>query len=125
MGFRFENTTPILNVADMSRSLAFYCDILGFIKAEWGSDNFTGINLDNCCIYLCKGGQGHAGTWVWIGFDGDIIELHEKLKSAGVTIKIPPTNFWWAYEMQVIDPDGHVLRFGTEPDPKLPYADGF
>ena len=26
-----------------------------------------------------------------------------------------PTNRPWAYEMQVVDPDGHVLRFGSEP----------
>ena len=24
----------------------------------------------------------------------------------------PPENYAWAYEMEVEDPDGHVLRFG-------------
>ena len=27
-----------------------------------------------------------------------------------------PTNFEWALEMQVADPDGNVLRIGSEPD---------
>jgi hypothetical protein len=49
--------------------------------------------------------------------------LHQKLKSFGVKIKLPPTNFSWAYEMQVEDPDGHVLRFGTDPNDKEPFAD--
>jgi len=27
-----------------------------------------------------------------------------------------PTNFPWAKEMHVEDPDGNVIRFGSEPD---------
>lgn len=118
-----ENITPVLYVKDMSRSLAFYVDILGFKKAEWGDENFTGLSRDNSGIYLCKGGQGNPGTWIWIGFDGDIFSLHQQLISKGVTIKLPPTNFSWAYEMRVEDPDGHILRFGTEPNDKEPFAD--
>lgn len=123
--FRVENIAPILYVSDMSKSLAFYVDTLGFKKADWGDDNFTSINQDNSGIYLCKGGQGLPGTWVWIGFNGDIFALYRKLKSKGVPIKLPPTNFSWAYEMQVQDPDGHILRFGTDPNDNLPFADSY
>lgn len=122
-GFRVENITPILYVKDMSKSLSFYVDILGFKNADWGDDSFTSINRDKTGFYLCRGGQGSPGTWVWIGFDGDIFSLHQNLKSKGVKIKLPPTNFSWAYEMQVEDPDGHVLRFGTEPNNKEKFTD--
>ena len=121
--FHIENITPVLNVKDMSRSLAFYVDILGFKKAEWGNENFTSVERDNTALYLCEGGQGNRGTWIWIGFDGDIFSLHQQLISKGVTIQLPPTNFSWAYEMRVEDPDGHVLRFGTEPNHKEPLVD--
>lgn len=121
LNFRIENIAPILYVTDMGRSLAFYVDILGFINADWGDSNFTSINRDNTAIYLCKGGQGVIGTWIWIGFDGDIIQLHNELKLQNVKIKMPPTNFTWAYEMHVEDPDGHVLRFGTDPNDKEPF----
>ena len=121
--FHVENVAPILYVSDMSKSLTFYVDILGFKNADWGDENFTSINRDNTGLYLCRGGQGSSGTWVWIGFDGDIFTLHESFKSKGVTIKLPPTNFSWAYEMRIEDPDGHVLRFGTDPSPKEPFAD--
>ncbi|HWY33845.1 MAG TPA: VOC family protein [Nitrosopumilaceae archaeon] len=123
LNFRLENVSPILYVKDMSRSLAFYVEILGFKNAEWGNEYFTSINRDSKGLYLCKGGQGLPGTWVWIGFDGDLFALHLKLKLKGVTIKLPPTNFSWAYEMQVEDPDGHVLRFGTDPNDKEPFID--
>lgn len=121
--FRVENIAPILYVTDMAKSLAFYVDILGFKKADWGDDHFTSVNRDNSGLYLCKGAQGLPGTWIWIGFDGDIHALYSRLKEAGVTIKLPPTNFSWAYEMQVQDPDGHILRLGTDPDEKEPFAD--
>jgi len=49
--------------------------------------------------------------------------LHERLKLRGVKIKLPPTNFSWAYELQVEDPDGHILRFGTDPSVKESFAD--
>jgi catechol 2,3-dioxygenase-like lactoylglutathione lyase family enzyme len=123
MKFHVENIAPVLNVADMSRSLAFYVNVLGFSNADWGTQEFTLVGRDNSGIYLCEGGQGGPGTWVWIGFDGDIFSLHEKLKSERVKIKLPPTNFSWAYEMQVEDPDGHVLRFGTDPDATKPFSD--
>jgi len=35
----------------------------------------------------------------------------------GAHIRSPPQNFDWAYEFQVEDPDGPVLRIGSEPKP--------
>jgi len=114
-GIRIENIQPILSVTDMSISRSFYIELLGFKEADWGNDNFTSISRDNCGIYLCKGEQGNPGTWVWIGFDGDIFSLYDELTQKGVKIRQPPVNHPWAMEMYVEDPDGHVLRFGTDP----------
>ncbi len=107
----------------MKQSLHFYCDILGFNAAEWGSENFTSVNKDGGGIYLCKGAQGQPGTWVWVGFDGDINIFYSYLLSHNVTVLHPPVNYSWAQELQVQDPDGHILRFGKEPDAALPFAD--
>lgn len=123
LSFHIENIQPILSVKDMNVSRAFYVDILGFKEAEWGDDNFTSVSRDKSGIYLCKGEQGNPGMWVWIGFDGDIFSLHNQLKAKGVTIHLPPTNHSWALEMQVEDPDGHVLRFGTDPNENEPFVD--
>jgi len=114
---RIENIAPILNVKDLSESIGFYVGKLGFIEADWGKGGqFTYVSKDGSGIYLCQDGQGHPGTWVWIGFDGDIRALHDTLRSKGVEIIEPPVNRGWALEMKVRDPDGHVLRFGTDPD---------
>jgi predicted enzyme related to lactoylglutathione lyase len=120
---RVECIQPILSVSDMQASKKFYVDVLGFTNAPWGDDNFTSVNRDNAGIYLCKGGQGNPGTWIWIGFDGDIYALYERLKNNGIAIVQPPTNYSWALEMSIKDPDGHVLRLGKEPDPSKPFMD--
>ena len=120
---RVENIQPILSVKDMNASRRFYVDILGFTEAGWGSDDFTSVNRDSGGIYLCRGAQGNPGTWIWIGFDGDIFQLHDQLKQNGVTILQPPVNFSWALEMHIQDPDGHVLRLGTDPDNQKPFVD--
>ena len=117
---RFEGAAPILNVADMSRSVRYYRDVLGFMNADWGGDDFTCVSRDNAGIYLCQGAQGHTGTWVWIGVD-DVAALYEEYTASGATIRHPPRNYPWAYEMKVEDPDGHVLRFGSEPRSDLPF----
>ena len=45
----------------------------------------------------------------------DVEKLHEEYQLRGVAIRLPPTNFPWALEMQIEDPDGNVLRIGSEP----------
>ena len=121
--FRIENIQPILSVKDMNASRHFYKDILGFEEAVWGTDDFTSVNRDNAGIYLCKGGQGNPGTWLWLGFDGDIFQLHDQLKAKGVAIQQAPVNYSWALEMHIQDPNGHILRFGTDPDYSKPLLD--
>lgn len=111
---RFECANPILSVANMARSLQYYVETLGFSNAEWGSQEFTCITRDGAGIYLSEGDQGQPGTWVWIGVS-DVEALHKEYKTKGAMIWRAPENFPWACEMKVKDPDGHVLRFGSEP----------
>lgn len=111
---RFERADPILSVADMSISVRYYVDVLGFENADWGSSEFTCVTRDNASIYLSQGDQGGPGTWVWIGAE-DVEMLYEEYTASGATIRHPPQNYPWAYEMKVEDPDGHVLRFGSDP----------
>lgn len=63
---------------------------------------------------LVRSDQGQPGTWVWVGVE-DVEALHDEYRQSGATILHPPENFPWACEMKVADPDGHVLRFGSEP----------
>lgn len=111
---RFEHADPILNVASLARSVRYYVDVLGFANAEWGGADFTCVTRDGASIYLSEGDQGQPGTWVWIGVQ-DVQALYDEYRRSGATILQPPENFPWALEMKVGDPDGHVLRFGSDP----------
>jgi predicted lactoylglutathione lyase len=124
LSFRVENIQPILSVKNIEASRVFYIELLGFQEAPWGDDNFTSVSRDNCGIYLCKGVQGNTGTWIWIGFDGDILALHDQFRSKGIKIIQPSVNYSWAMEMRIEDPDGHVLRFGTDPNNNKPFSEG-
>jgi catechol 2,3-dioxygenase-like lactoylglutathione lyase family enzyme len=104
----------------MRASVRYYVDVLGFRNAEWGNDDFTSVTRDSAGIYLCRGDQGQPGTWAWIGVE-DVAALHEEYKASGARIRHPPENYLWACEMKVEDPDGHVLRFGSEPRTDLPF----
>lgn len=116
----FERANPILRVADMRASVSYYVEKLGFANADWGNEFFTSVNRDGAGIYLCQGGQGHAGTWAWIGVE-DVAKLYEEYTASGAKILRPPRNYPWAFEMHVEDPDGHVLRFGSEPKCDQPF----
>ena len=111
---RFEHADPILRVADLGRSVRYYVDVLGFANAEWGGDDFTCVTRDGASIHLSQGDQGQPGTWVWVGVE-DVEALHDEYRRTQAMILAPPQSFPWAYEMRVGDPDGHVLRIGSDP----------
>ena len=111
---RFEHSEPILRVEDMERSVRYYVDVLGFTNAEWGSDDFTCVARDGAAIYLCNQDQGLGKAWAWVGVE-DAEALYAEYAASGAIIRSKPTNFPWALEFQVEDPDGNVLRLGSEP----------
>jgi len=107
----FEGVNPILRVGDLTASIEYYVQVLGF-KLDWRhEDIIASVSRGRCHIFLCEGDQGNPGSWVWIGV-GDAGALFEEYKGRRARIRNPPANFPWAYEMQVEDLDGNVLRMG-------------
>ena len=117
----FEGVTPILRVKDVSASIEYYVRVLGF-KLDWQGPYFASVSRGKCHIFLSQGDQGHIGGWVWIGVE-DATTLFGEYRSAGAKIRHPPTNYSWAYEMQVEDIDGNVLRLGSEPKENEPFGE--
>jgi catechol 2,3-dioxygenase-like lactoylglutathione lyase family enzyme/GNAT superfamily N-acetyltransferase len=110
----FKHHVPILYSTDITRSIAYYKDVLGF-EHSWEWDNpptFGGISKDGVEIFFCKDGQGHPGTWLSI-FIEDADAYYETIKAKGARIIQPPHTYEWGVrEMLVEDPDGHKIRFG-------------
>ncbi|MEM7626026.1 MAG: VOC family protein [Planctomycetota bacterium] len=109
---------PVLGVANLSRSIASYIDLLGF-AVEWGGHEgaeVCGIRRDGCAVMLSE--HASPGAWVWIGLETD--DLFQTLPRRGVKVIQEPENRAWAYEMKLADPDGNVLWLGTETRKDLP-----
>ena len=112
---------PILVVRDLEGALGYYTEKLGF-RVEWKHpDLFACVARGKTSLFLSVGDQGQPGAWVWMGTN-DAVALHEEFVAAGAVIRQGPTNFEWALEIQVADPDGNVLRFGSDPIVGAPYG---
>lgn len=117
----FEGMNPILRVRDLGASIDYYVHVLGF-KMDWQGPYFASVSRARCHLFLSQGDQGHFGSWVWIGVE-DADALLREYRDSGAKIRHLPTNYEWAYEMQVEDLDGNVLRLGSEPKASQPLGE--
>jgi predicted enzyme related to lactoylglutathione lyase len=115
----FGGVTPIFSVRDLRASVDYYVSVLGF-KLDF-FESIASVSRDRCALFLVEGDQGYPGAWVWIGVE-DVEAVHDEYRARGAKIRQPPTNFPWACEIQIEDPDGNVLRIGSEPKPKEPFG---
>jgi hypothetical protein len=88
---RMHHAIPILRVEDIETSFAYYTEKLGF-KLDWRTPVFGSVTRGMCSVMLCEGGQGHAGTWLWIPV-ADSNELHEEYVAKGANILQGPANY--------------------------------
>ena len=124
---RFECVVPILRVSDLRASVRWYGAMFGLATDwEWGIDKahptMASVSRDGCAVMLCQQDQGQGCAWAWFGV-ADVVPLYEELRAKGADVLQPPTNYSWAYEIRVEDPDGNVLRFGSEPRTDQPFQD--
>ena len=118
----FGGVTPILCVQKLPASIDYYVGILGF-KLDWHEPGvMASVSRDRCNLMLCEGDQGNPGSWVWIGL-GDVETLFAEYQKKGAKVRHPPTNYPWACEMQIEDPDGNVLRLGSDPKKDEPFGE--
>ncbi len=122
MSVEFEGVSPILRVANLAASLTYYVDVLGFAIDWHYPSSIASVSRGRVSIFLCEGDQGHPGAWAWIGVS-DADALHAEYQQLGAIIRVPPTNYPWALEMHVEDPDGNVLRFGSESRENEPFGE--
>lgn len=124
----FTATNPILRVRDVEASIAYYVDRLGFaLQFSWGEDgeppSFAGVARDGFEVMLCLEAQGQPGTWFTVWVD-DVDALHEEYVASGADVRRAPVDLSWGVrEMNVIDPDGHRIRFSTSTGRHAPPVD--
>ena len=119
---KVECIIPILNVKNLAASMEYYVNVLGFkMEWDWGDPPDVGsVERDDFSIMLVEDGQGHPGTWLWMGVE-DAEQYYEEYKMSGAKIREHPVNYPWAYEFRVEDLDGHVIRIGSGPKDHGPH----
>ena len=123
---RFTSVTPNLVVRDMSKSLAFYRDLLGFTITmnvpEAEPFVFTGLERDGVPVFLndVKAtlddhpdmANVPPGGTATLFFDiTGVDELHDQIKSKTAIVMPLKTQFYGMREFSVKDPDGHLITF--------------
>jgi uncharacterized glyoxalase superfamily protein PhnB len=114
-----------LRVNNLETSLDYYVRVLGF-KLNWRDDDgssFASVSRGACHLFLTVGDQGNPGSWMWIGVS-DVDALHEEFLAKGAKVRQPPANYpWGSREVHIEDPDGNVLRMGSENKLGEPFGD--
>jgi len=116
---------PILSVQDFREATDYYTKKLFFdLRWEWDKPpTFGCVGLGSVEIFLCQGAQGQPGMWMSVFMD-DLDRYYERIRKAGAEIISSPKNYpWGCREMNVRDPNQHVIRFSQgipAREPKLP-----
>lgn len=121
--------TPVLCVNDVSASLRYYVDQLGFaVSWEWSDADafdapdhptFACVLRGEVALFLCEQGQGHPGSWNCLNVctRTELDDLHREYRDRGARIVQPPTDEPWGMcEMVVEDLDGNTFRMGVPLD---------
>ena len=123
------HSRPILSVADVSASLRFYVDQLGFTSPwrfdENGKVYVAQVERQGCAIILSNQWPDKIGKgllFISLNVEPPTFELattalddlRAELESKGVAVK----DGWWGYRLLVVDdPDGNQLLFNYPNEP--------
>ena len=120
---RLRSVTPTFTVNDLPRSVAWYCDGLGFLLAdrweEGGKLQGVMLRAGSCSLYLnqddfAKGRDRLKGVGLRIYAETaqSVDALAERIRAYGGKITMEPTDMpWGTRSFAVEDPDGFVISF--------------
>jgi catechol 2,3-dioxygenase-like lactoylglutathione lyase family enzyme len=130
---RFERAVPVLQVADVGRSIDWYVAALGFDPAPFPQNPpyaFAILRRDSAEIML-QGGTPHPldakdeGWTVYLRIAGEgLLDLADSVRRAAPLVRGPERMFYGLVEFEVVDPDGYrICISGAAPaDANVPTA---
>ena len=115
----YRNATPMIRVSDYQRAKAFYMDVLGFDVVNEAGEPEVGFGIfraGSAQIFLHSwDGPGEPwDNWRAYFYVDDQPAMITRLNEHGATFKGPTDTFYNMREVEVADPDGNILCFGTD-----------
>lgn len=127
----FQRHYPELLVEELTRSLSFYCDVLGFeLVYERPEEKFAFLEFQQAQVMLLEdNGNEHSKTGDLtyprgrgVNFSiqtNDLKVIEKSMGSSGLPLRIPVRDQWHRQDdllhgerqLWVMDPDGYLLRF--------------
>lgn len=133
MAIQITNLTPLIQVFNMRRSLAFYRDLLGFeVVSDSGNGDDSGwvwLRLNGCDLMLndqyesdsvpdeppSERVRWHEDTCLYFGCP-DTDAAYEYLRSNGIDVKPPFVTSYGMKQLYISDPDNYNLCFQWSAD---------
>ena len=113
---QFIQGVPVLHVADVKATAAFFRDVLGF-NWDFGDEGYSVVWRDNSAIHLSRGGRQppvgiHLFQWI-----RDVDAYYREIKERGAEVLDGPTDRpYQIRELKVRDPNGIEIVFGQDID---------
>lgn len=124
--FRARSLAASFTVNDLTKSLAWYCDVVGFTidqKYERGGA-LQAASLKAGEVRILLGQDDGAKGWerskgvgcsLQISTTQNVDELAARIKERGGTLELEPTDMpWGARVFRVMDPDGFKIAISSE-----------
>lgn len=120
-----QRSMPILSVKDVSKSIGFFVQGLGFTQAgQWKGDdglaNFAIVMLDGITIGLSYDieAKGSGENWAAYFYVSDIEAFAAHIQSNGVILHREVTEqFYGCRDLEIVDVDQNKLCFGQDLSP--------
>jgi catechol 2,3-dioxygenase-like lactoylglutathione lyase family enzyme len=124
---RLNRLTPMLSVADLKGTIAFYCDQLGFrCVGTFGDPDPVWCHLQRDGVSLMfNQPPAHEirdlprrakDFQVYYFYPDDVVALHADLKAKGLPVTDLRVTIYKMKEFELRDPDGYWLWFGQDTD---------
>ena len=115
---KFTSLIPVFSVSDLSKSIEFYTETLGFqLDFIYGEPQFyAGLFKDSIELHLVsKNLRQPAGSGNLSILTDEVDDLHQKLIEAKVQIIVPPDDRDYGLrDFSCKDLDGNIIVFGTD-----------
>jgi uncharacterized glyoxalase superfamily protein PhnB len=126
---QLKQLTPMLSVSDLRRTMAYYCDQLGFrCTGTFGNPDPVWCHLERDGVRLMFNQPPAADMaqlprrakdfQVFYVYPDDVAALHGALRAKGLAVTDLRVTVYGMKEFELRDPDGYWLWFGqstTEP----------